>query len=131
MKSKLKVFTEKQIIYSWIFGTMMLASLMVLINNLKIKKDIPGSFFFFFATFMNLIYHISQNNHVFDLFIWNQLSSLLTIFLVIILMNKSSYKESIRDYDKYKVLTVININIFFLIFMYSMSYNVYKFIINN
>lgn len=127
MKSKLKVFTAKQIIYSWIFGTMVLSSLMILINSIKIKKDILGSFFFFFASFMTLIYHINQNNNVIDLFIFNQINSILTTLLIIIIMKKSSYKELISNYDKYKGFTIIVINSTFLLSIYSISYNFYKY----
>lgn len=127
MKSKVKVFTETQIIYSWIFGTMVLSTLMILINSIKLKKDIAGSIFFTIAAFTTLIYNVAQSNNIIDLFIFNQLSSILTTLLIIILMKKSSYKDSINKYDKYDGLTIIIVNSTFLISIYTIIFNIYKY----
>lgn len=127
MKYEVKIFTEKQIIYSWIFGTMVLSTLMILINSIKLKKDIAGSIFFTIAAFTTLIYNASQHNNIIDLFIHNQLSSILTTLLIIILMKKSSYKDLTNKYDKYDELTIIIVNSTFLTSIYVIIYNIYKY----
>lgn len=125
MNSSLKLFTSKQILVSWIFGTITLSSLMILTNSIKLKKGVKSSIFFFIATAMMPIYNSIENENITNLIFFNQLSSLLTLFIFIPIRSSMKQELDFSNNAKYNNNFVLLINLIFFHLLYIVLYIIF------
>lgn len=120
-----KIFTPRQIVISWIFGTMILSSLMILYNNMKLKKDICSSIFLFTMTVVGLVFNIHQDDNIVSFVIFNQLSSIMTVLLVIPIKKDMNRSIKIEIFPKFSNIFTFNMNSFFIFSLYSSIYFIF------
>jgi hypothetical protein len=114
-------------VFSWIFGTAMLSSLMILYNNMQLKRDIKGIIFFFIMTVLILSFNIHKNDNILGMIFFNQLYSVMTVLLALQIKKDMNKSDKFENFPKFSNLFSFNMNSFFILSLYfSIYFIIYK-----